>query len=236
MKKLIGKILSSPKFAGPLKRFRDASEGVAAVEFALIAPLLLLLFLGTVETSYAVAVDRKLSRASSAIADLITQQANLTEDEVRQIIGIADKIMYPYDHIVPCIVISGVQLVEIDPPVDADGDGKNDVSAKVTWSIDNMTASDEYRTAPAAQCNKDNTNLGPYENARKARAVNSDFPIPDVIRKAGFLVISELEMEHTPAVAFISSTDEGFVAFDEGALALSDRIILRPRLATVEVN
>ena len=79
----------------PARCFKD-NRGVAAVEFALIVPILLLLFVGTLEISLAVAVDRKISRISSSVADLITQEDNYTKDDLNKISDIAARIMYPY--------------------------------------------------------------------------------------------------------------------------------------------
>jgi Flp pilus assembly protein TadG len=62
---------------------RDAS-GVAAVEFALIFPIMLVAFFGTVEICAAVAIDRKVTLTARTISDLTSQQqstvasANLT--------------------------------------------------------------------------------------------------------------------------------------------------------------
>jgi len=62
---------------------RDAS-GVAAVEFAMIFPLMLVAFFGTVEICAAVAIDRKVTLTARTISDLTSQQqstvasANLT--------------------------------------------------------------------------------------------------------------------------------------------------------------
>ncbi len=55
-------------------RFRRAAGGVAAVEFALILPLMLLLYLGSAETTQAVISSRKAAVASQAISDIVTQQ------------------------------------------------------------------------------------------------------------------------------------------------------------------
>lgn len=79
-----------------LADFRDEIRGVAAVEFALIAPLMLLLYVGTVEVSGALATNRKLSRVSSAIGDLVTQAECFTPSTLAAITEIGDDIMYPY--------------------------------------------------------------------------------------------------------------------------------------------
>lgn len=116
--------LSRTKFAAIKLRhllagFHKEAKGVAALEFALIAPILLLLFLGTLEISLAIAVDRKISRISSAVADLITQSQTLSSQEIEDIMDIADNIMFPYDD-VPRIVVTGIEI--------------KSGAAKVVWS------------------------------------------------------------------------------------------------------
>ena len=61
----------------PAARGRTASPAIAAViaaiEFALIVPLMLVLFFGTVEFSSGVAVDRKVTLMARTLSDLTSQ-------------------------------------------------------------------------------------------------------------------------------------------------------------------
>ena len=66
------------RVACAIERFRTEIRGVAALEFAIIAPILILMLVGTLEISLAIAVNRKVSRISSTVADLITQSQQLT--------------------------------------------------------------------------------------------------------------------------------------------------------------
>ena len=104
------------------KRYVKDSKGVAAIEFAFIAPILILLFIGTLEISYAVAVDRKISRVSSTIADLITQDTQFTVAELNDLMDVSSRIMKPYNEPASNIKISIVS-VRIE-----------DGEAKVDWS------------------------------------------------------------------------------------------------------
>ena len=79
-----------------MSRFRRDCEGVAALEFALIAPIMIMLFVGTLEVSAAVSVNRKVSRISSVVGDLVTQSDKLTADEVDKIMAVSSDIMRPY--------------------------------------------------------------------------------------------------------------------------------------------
>ncbi len=238
MKNIIFKALSPlMKTQKTVSRFVKNSQAVAAVEFALIAPILLVLFLGTVEVSLVVSVDRKISRTSSSIADLIAQGADFNsasgQAELRAIFGVTERIMYPYSDRIPCVVIS---VIEANAESDTNGDGSIDnddtVIAKVKLSIDNKTASSEYTSPTAPQCNKSSVGLAANENARQKRVVDDVFPLPAAINVHGStLVVAEVEYDHRPIVGFISTDGVANVGLDTGSITLGDRIFLRPRQA-----
>lgn len=102
-------------------RFRRGERGVAAVEFAFIAPIMLLLFVGTLELSSGISVNRKLSRLSSTLSDLVTQSQNLSCSDVDDIMKAASKVVFPYDEAKVKIILTGINI-------DAAG------TAKVEWS------------------------------------------------------------------------------------------------------
>lgn len=56
---------------------KNCQRGVSAVEFALIAPVMVAMLFGAVEISQAVTTDRKVSIAASTIADLVAQDAKI---------------------------------------------------------------------------------------------------------------------------------------------------------------
>jgi len=78
-----------------LRRLRDDQRGAAAVEFALFAPVMVILYFGVIELSLALLADRHSAHAAAVIADLATQPAALSEIEVRDILGVAAPIMRP---------------------------------------------------------------------------------------------------------------------------------------------
>ncbi len=90
-------------------RFRKDCEGVAALEFALIAPIMIMLFVGTLEVSAAVSVNRKVSRISSVVGDLVTQSDKLTASDISNIMDVASDIMEPYSNTVK-IRITGIKI------------------------------------------------------------------------------------------------------------------------------
>lgn len=234
---LLSKLHSSTiRMRNKLWNFKKNSEGVAAVEFALIAPILLILFIGTIEVSLMIAVDRKISRTSSAIADLIAQggfSASNSEAEIRAIFGMTDRIMYPYTNRIPCVVIS---KVEARAETDTNGDGVigagDTVIARVRGSIDNKTPNSNYTSPATGQCDKSSAGLASDENARQKRVIDSIFVLPDAINTDGTdLIVAEVEYDHKPIVGLISSNATGQVEVDDSILTLGDRIFLRPRQA-----
>lgn len=68
-------------------------RGMAATEFSLLLPLQVLLFFGLLEASDAMTVNRRVTQAANALADLVAQSEQLTHDEVDSLfLGISNII------------------------------------------------------------------------------------------------------------------------------------------------
>ena len=104
------------KMNGLLRSFRKDCEGVAALEFALIAPLMIMLFIGTLEVSAGISVNRKISRISSVVGDLVTQSDELSANEIASIMDVSSDIMAPYSNTVK-IRITGIAIEDGDATV-----------------------------------------------------------------------------------------------------------------------
>ena len=79
------------------RRFERDVRGAAAVEFALVLPVLLLMLVGAVEITRAVGVDRRVSTVTNMIADLVARETKLSAADVNAIYEIAAVAMAPYD-------------------------------------------------------------------------------------------------------------------------------------------
>lgn len=84
-------------FSALVERFRRSDRGIAAVEFAMIAPLMFLLFVGAVEFSQAITVDRRVTQIASSTADLIAREKSVTTADVQGVMQIINELMQPYD-------------------------------------------------------------------------------------------------------------------------------------------
>ncbi len=78
------------------KRFIRNRRGVVAVEMALIAPVMISMYLGTVELQDYFTVDRKLTTLTSTLADLVTQTNKMDNAEMANIFNASSTIMMPY--------------------------------------------------------------------------------------------------------------------------------------------
>lgn len=82
-----------------LRRLGNDSRGVAAVEFAMIVPIMFFLFVGAIEFSQALTVDRRVTQSASSTADLIARAPSqgLTATQVDNELRIVEQLIRPYD-------------------------------------------------------------------------------------------------------------------------------------------
>jgi Flp pilus assembly protein TadG len=71
-------------------------RGIAAVEFAMIVPIMLVVFFGTVEFSSGVAVDRKVTLMSRTLSDLTSQSISVADTDLSNFFAAGTAIMTPY--------------------------------------------------------------------------------------------------------------------------------------------
>lgn len=101
-------------------------RGIAATEFAVIVPIMLLLLFSTVEICSALAMDRKVSLVARTIANLTSQGTNASDTDLTNFFGAANLIMAPY--VQPAYSATNMTISElyIDPSTG---------SARVQWSV-----------------------------------------------------------------------------------------------------
>ena len=84
----IGKILS---------RWIDEDEGVAAIEAAMIFPMMLFIFLGVFDAGNAILANQKTVRASQVVADLITRKSVVSNSDVSEAMDAGRLALEPLD-------------------------------------------------------------------------------------------------------------------------------------------
>jgi Flp pilus assembly protein TadG len=97
-------------------------RGIAATEFAVIVPIMLVMFFGTVEFSSGVAVDRKVTLMARTLSDLTSQSLSVDDTTMTGFFAASGAIMTPYSS---TPTLSTVSELYVDPAT---------LTAKVQWS------------------------------------------------------------------------------------------------------
>lgn len=71
-------------------------SGLASIEFAMILPLMLVMFFGTLEFSTGIAVDRKVTLVARTLSDLTSQASSVNDTDLANFTATADAILTPY--------------------------------------------------------------------------------------------------------------------------------------------
>ena len=71
-------------------------SAVSAVEFALILPVMLSLYLGGIQISQALSINRKVGHVTSTLGDLVAQSKSLAGTDVQDIFDASSSVMAPY--------------------------------------------------------------------------------------------------------------------------------------------
>lgn len=97
-------------------------RGIAAVEFALVVPVIVILFLGSIDAVFALTAKRKVSLATHSMADIAARETALDSTDRQALSELGKVIMTPNDVSLANIILTGAL-------VDAGG-----LTATVDWS------------------------------------------------------------------------------------------------------
>ena len=74
----------------PLTRaYLECKRGIAAIEFAFVAPIMIIFYFGMSEIALAITADRQISHTASVVGDLTTQVASVNQNEMESIMTAA---------------------------------------------------------------------------------------------------------------------------------------------------
>jgi Flp pilus assembly protein TadG len=85
-------------------------RGVAAVEFAFVAPLMFAMYFVTVELALGIDSNKRVGRIGSMVADLVTQQQTMSKSELEGIMRIGESLIQPYNRTKPTITVTAIQV------------------------------------------------------------------------------------------------------------------------------
>jgi Flp pilus assembly protein TadG len=101
--------------------FAGDRRGISAVEFAMLLPLMVTLYLGVVEVSQGVAIDRKVTLTTRTMADLASRVTSINNADMSNMLNATSAVIAPYDQSKVKVVLSAVNI-------DANG------TATIGWS------------------------------------------------------------------------------------------------------
>lgn len=104
-----------------LHRLTGDRRGVSAVEFALIAPVIILFYFGLVEFCQAFMAQKRMGHVSSIVADLVAQDGTTSRDALDDIFEVGPLVMRPF---------STAKLAQRVSSIRRDGSGR----MVVVWS------------------------------------------------------------------------------------------------------
>jgi Flp pilus assembly protein TadG len=96
----------TPDLRDLCRRFAASTRGIAAVEFGMIVPTLLLLFLGAADAGRAVSIYMKVHSATYTLGAMANQYSTIQSADMTQIVGATSTVLSPYPSSSAVVTIS----------------------------------------------------------------------------------------------------------------------------------
>jgi Flp pilus assembly protein TadG len=211
-------------FASHIRAFRTDGKGVAAIEFALLIPVMLIMYIGTVEITQAVHIDRRLALANRVVGDLLGRNP-MDNPKIADYATIVTAGLAPMG----AVNISDLRMRITSYAVDAGGPA-NAPRAFVDWQ---MTCSVGMNAgAPNVSCTAGGTASGlGYTGGLKRCEIDTSIN-ENSMRSGTPLLRLEVQYNHTPILAgmFGSNDKTGWFGFvPAGGFELSKVYYTWPR-------
>jgi Flp pilus assembly protein TadG len=191
-----------------LRIWRDR-RAVSAVEFALLLPFMLVLFIAGSEVSQSIAIYRKVAQTAYTMGDLITQYQTTTvaastvstDVSLADVFAAASSVMLPYSASGAQMVLSGLTTTN------------NGSSYIVTWSKASGTGATPWTKGSAPP--------SAIANAIPTGLVSATVAAPQM------LIVAQVKYTYTTGfTSFLQSIWGG------STITLGDVVYLRPRVST----
>jgi Flp pilus assembly protein TadG len=156
---------------------KNDRRGMAAVEFAFILPLMLVMFFGTVEFSSGIAVDRKVTLMARALSDLTSQATAVVDTDLQNFFSASIGIMTPYD---PTPTKGTLSEIYVDATL----------IAKVQWSKAGIIGNGATQATLTT-------------SARKAGDIVTTLVPPALLVPGTYLIFSEVNYQYVPTIGYV---------------------------------
>jgi len=98
------------RFARRLATLKTDKRGIAATEFALLLPIMLVLFVGVSEVGQAISISRKVTITARTITDLVTQYSALGTTDMTNLLNDSAQVMTPYPAANVTVIVSEINI------------------------------------------------------------------------------------------------------------------------------
>lgn len=161
---------------------RTDCRGIAATEFAVIVPVMLLIFFGTIEITSALTAYRKVTLVARTLSDLTSQsQASVDDTEMGNFFAASSGILWPYS-----VTSTNTKSTISEVYVDASK------VAKIQWSksatIDTVSGSTQVT----------------LKNSSRAKGDTVTLP-PTLLVPETYVIWSEVDYKYLPTVGYVMS-------------------------------
>lgn len=117
-----------------IARFSRDRRGLAALEFALIAPMMITVLFGSIELTELLATNRRSENTAASVADVISRDTVIEDDEINDLWSAANALMYPNSATPLKIRVSSVQIITASQAKVLWSDGHNGYAARSAGS------------------------------------------------------------------------------------------------------
>ena len=192
-----------------VRKFSTAADGVAATEFAIVVPFMLLLLVGGVELGDGMAINVKVSATAHSVADMVTQNTSLSTASMQNILTGASAIIAPYP-------VNSSQLTVTVSEVSSDANG----NLTLQWSQSyNGSSFGAGRSSLGSSTNP------PYGALTRPASLNGTVGSASDVNNQNdqvSFIVSEVSYAYTPNLGYTIT----------GTVNLADSYWLFPRCST----
>jgi len=168
------RILSTLAVKLGLQRFARGNAGIAAVEFAYLAPLLMLITFGTFEMTRALIVYKRFQRATAMVGDLVAREQQLGSTR-SQAVSALDGIMRSMANVMAPYSVTPLKLVITQLRASS----SDATQTKIEWNYG-------YQTTPTQSCGAQKT-----------------MPRPNMVTAGNAAIVVEATYKYTPLLTNI---------------------------------
>ena len=104
-----------------LRRFARETKGLAALEFAILAPMMMLLLFGSMELIDMVLVNRRVQNVAASVSDVVARDTEVSNDEITGLWSASDVLIFPENATPMSLRITSITIISA-------------TSAQVLWS------------------------------------------------------------------------------------------------------